>query len=115
MAHYVVRISLPLFALRTVACFLLKRLIAMRATRVPIYVQPRAAKTEIAGLYDGCVKVRLAAPPADGAANKALIEFIAQRLGVAKSRVRLISGESSRRKLIEIDGVSQEAVAAALQ
>ena len=87
----------------------------MHSTRITVYVQPRAAKTEIAGLHDGYVKVRIAAPPADGAANKALIEFIARRLGIAKSNVRLIGGESSRRKLIEIVGVSQEAVAAALQ
>lgn len=87
----------------------------MQSSRVSIYVQPRAARTEFAGLHDGCIKVRLAAPPVDGAANKALVDFIAQRLGIAKSRVRLVSGESSRRKVIEIDGVSQEAVAAALQ
>ena len=88
---------------------------ALRSARITVYVQPRAAKTEIAGLHDGCIKFRIAAPPADGAANKALIEFIARRLGIAKSNVRLIGGESSRRKLIEIVGVSQEAVAAALQ
>ena len=87
----------------------------MQSARVTVYVQPRAAKTETAGLHDGCIKIRIAAPPADGAANRALMEFVAQRLGIAKSRVRLIAGESSRRKVIEIDGVSQEAVAAALQ
>lgn len=87
----------------------------MQSARVTVYVQPRAAKTETAGLHDGCIKIRIAAPPADGAANRALMEFVAQRLGIAKSRVRLIAGESSRRKVIEVDGVSQDAVAAALQ
>lgn len=87
----------------------------MQPCRVTLYVQPRASKTEVAGSHDGCIKVRVAAPPADGAANRALIEFVAQRLGIAKSRVRLVSGESSRRKIVEIDGVSQDTVAAALQ
>ena len=87
----------------------------MQSCRVTLYIQPRASKTEIAGAHDGCIKLRVAAPPVDGAANKALLEFVADRLGIAKSRVRLVAGESSRRKVVEIDGVSQEAVAAALQ
>ena len=84
------------------------------ASRISIYVQPRANKTMIAGLHDGCVKVRLAAPPVDGAANAALIEFVAERLGVAKSRVRIVTGQTSRRKVVEVDGVSAEQLAHAL-
>ena len=84
------------------------------ASRVSIYVQPRASKTMLAGMHDGCVKVRLAAPPVDGAANAALIEFIAESLKVAKSRVRIVSGETSRRKVVEVDGVSAEQLTAAL-
>jgi uncharacterized protein (TIGR00251 family) len=84
------------------------------ASRVSIYVQPRASKTMLAGMHDGCVKVRLAAPPVDGAANAALIEFIADSLKVAKSRVRIVSGETSRRKVVEVDGVSAEQLTAAL-
>lgn len=66
-------------------------------------------------MHDGCVKIRLAAPPVAGAANAALVEFIGQRLGVPKSRVRVVAGLASRRKVVEIDGASREAVAAALQ
>lgn len=66
-------------------------------------------------MHDGAIKIRLAAPPVDGAANAALIEFVAERLGVAKSRVRLVSGTSSRRKVLEIEGVDEATVAAALQ
>jgi uncharacterized protein (TIGR00251 family) len=84
------------------------------AARISIYVQPRASKTMVAGMHDGCVKVRLAAPPVDGAANAALIEFVAERLGLAKSRVRIISGQTSRRKVVEVDGVSVDQLAAAL-
>jgi uncharacterized protein (TIGR00251 family) len=83
--------------------------------RIRIYVQPRASKTEAAGVHDGCIKVRLAAPPVDGAANKALIDFMAERLGIAKSRIRLVSGESSRRKVLEIEGLTEEQIAAALK
>jgi uncharacterized protein (TIGR00251 family) len=85
------------------------------SVRISIYVQPRASKTAIAGMHDGSIKIRLAAPPVDGAANAALIEFIAERVGVARSRVRLVSGASSRRKVIEIEGVEAATVAAALQ
>lgn len=68
----------------------------------------------VAGMHDGCVKVRLAAPPVDGAANAALIEFVADALKVAKSRVRIVSGQTSRRKVVEVDGVSAEQLTAAL-
>lgn len=68
----------------------------------------------IAGMHDGCVKVRLAAPPVDGAANAALVEFVAECLGIAKSRVRIVSGQSSRRKIVEVDGVSTERLAEVL-
>lgn len=83
--------------------------------RISLYVQPRASKTAIVGMHDGCIKVRLAAPPVDGAANAALIEFVAVQLGIAKSRVRLVSGASSRRKVIEIEGVDEATVAASLR
>ena len=76
--------------------------------RVEIYVQPRAQRTEVAGMHDGRIKVRLAAPPVDGAANAELVAFIAQRLGIAKSKVRVVGGATSRRKLVEIDDVDEE-------
>lgn len=82
--------------------------------RIAVHVQPKASRTEIAGTHDGCLKIRLAAPPVDGAANTALIEFIAKRLGIAKSRVRIVSGAASRRKLVEIDA-PKEAVDAAMR
>jgi uncharacterized protein (TIGR00251 family) len=82
--------------------------------RIAVHVQPKASRTEIAGMHDGCIRIRLAAPPVDGAANTALIEFIAKRLGIAKSRVRIASGASSRRKIVEIDA-PREAVEAAMR
>ena len=85
------------------------------AARINVYVQPRASKTTVAGMHDGCVKIRLAAPPVDGAANVALVEFIAAQLNIAKSRVRIVSGSSSRRKVVEVDAVTAEQLAAALR
>ena len=68
-----------------------------------LHVQPGARQTEIAGLHGEALKIRLAAPPVDGKANAALIEFVAERLGVAKSAIRLKSGQTSRRKVLEIE------------
>ncbi len=65
-------------------------------------------------MHDGVIKIRIAAPAVENAANLALIEFIAQRLGVAKRCVRVMSGGGSRRKVLELDGVSAELIAAAL-
>ena len=84
------------------------------SARINVYVQPRASKTAVVGMHDGCVRIRLAAPPVDGAANAALIEFVADRLGVAKSRVRITAGLTSRRKTVEVDGVTAEKLAGSL-
>jgi uncharacterized protein (TIGR00251 family) len=86
----------------------------MPSARLDIYIQPRASKTELAGLHGGAIKIRVAAPPVDNAANRALIEFIAHRLGVAKSCVRIVSGSTGRRKVLEVDGMTADAVAAQL-
>jgi uncharacterized protein len=75
-----------------------------------LHVQPGARKTEIAGLHGDSLKVRLAAPPVDGKANECLIDFLAGRLGVARTCVELVSGSTSRRKRLRISGVSVEAV-----
>ena len=86
----------------------------MSAIRVDVYVQPRASKTALAGTHDGCVKIRLAAPPVDGAANAELIEFVAERLGIARSRVTVVAGLSGRRKVLEIEDVTLDAFHAAM-
>ncbi len=86
----------------------------MPSIRLEVYVQPRASRTELAGRHDGVIKIRIAAPAVENAANLALIDFIAQRLGIAKRCVRVVSGASSRRKVLELDGVSADLLAAAL-
>lgn len=72
-------------------------------TTLTLHIQPGAKKTEVAGLYGDALKIRLAAPPVDGKANAALIEFVAERLGLAKSSVSLKSGQTSRRKVLAVD------------
>ncbi len=82
---------------------------------VEVHAVPRAAKTVLAGLHGGRVKVTLAAPPADGAANEALIAFFARALGVAKRDVEVTRGETSREKTVAIRGVTAAAVRALLE
>jgi uncharacterized protein len=65
---------------------------------IRIRAQPGAKRTEVAGLYGDCLKVRLASPPVDGKANECLIEFLAQCLGVKRGQVTITRGLSSRRK-----------------
>jgi uncharacterized protein len=67
---------------------------------------PRASRSAIEGVRQGALLVRLAAPPLAGAANTALLEIIADRLGVPRRRVRLVSGERSRSKRVQVLGVS---------
>jgi uncharacterized protein len=86
----------------------------MPPVRLDVYIQPRASKTELAGLHDGVVKIRIAAPAIENAANQALVEFVAQQLGIAKRCVRVVAGGTSRRKVLEIDGVTADAIAAKL-
>lgn len=71
--------------------------------RLEIAVVTNARRTEAAGLHDGALRVRLAARPIDGAANDALRRWLAGALGIAPSRVRLLRGETSRRKQWEVE------------
>jgi uncharacterized protein YggU (UPF0235/DUF167 family) len=65
-------------------------------------------------MHDGVIKIRIAAPAVENAANRALMDFIAQQLGIAKRCVRVVGGDASRRKLLEIDGVTAAVIAATL-
>lgn len=67
-----------------------------------LHIQPGAKKTEFAGLHGDALKIRLAAPPVDGKANEALLKFVAETLGMAKTAVSLKSGHTSRRKVLEV-------------
>jgi uncharacterized protein len=80
-----------------------------------VRVQPRASKDEIAGEMAGALKVRLQAPAVEDRANEALIEFLARLLKTPKSAVRILSGERSRSKRLEIRGVTPQQILALLE
>ncbi|SRR5216684_2904317 len=85
-----------------------------RAVIFSLRVQPRASKDEIAGELGGALKVRLRAPAVEDRANEALVEFLADLLKRPKSAVRILSGERSRTKRVEIHGVTREQILALL-
>jgi uncharacterized protein (TIGR00251 family) len=75
-----------------------------------VRVQPRASKDEIAGEIGGALRVRLRAPAVEDRANEALVGFLAQLLKRPRSAVRILSGERSRTKRIEVGGVTQRQI-----
>lgn len=78
--------------------------------RLRVRAQPRASRTEVMGEHDGALRIRVAAPPVDGAANDELRRFLARRLGVPQSAVIVASGDTGRTKVIEISGVDAATV-----
>jgi uncharacterized protein (TIGR00251 family) len=77
------------------------------AVRFTVRVQPRASTSEIAGVVGDALKVRLQAPPVDGAANEALVAFLADELGVPKRDVRVVTGHTARTKVVEVVGIDR--------
>ena len=71
--------------------------------RIAVHVQPGARVSEVLGAVGDALKIRLNAPPVDGKANEALIAFISEKLGVRQRDVRILRGQTSRQKLIDID------------
>ena len=72
------------------------------AVIVDIHVIPNASRTQADGLHDGALRVRLHAPPVDGKANAALVDWLADAIGIAKSHVEVIRGQTSKRKQLRI-------------
>ena len=72
-----------------------------------VRVVPRSSRSEIVGEHDGTLKVRLASPPVDGAANAELVKLLAKTFGVSRSDVEIVAGETSKRKRIKIANLSQ--------
>lgn len=77
-----------------------------RGVTLTVRVVPRAHKSEITGLHGEALKVRLAAPPVEGAANRALVAFLADCLGLRPQQVRIEGGERSRQKRVRIEGLT---------
>ena len=78
--------------------------------KIPLQVYPGAGRNEVMGFTEGILRVRIAAPPVKGKANKELVAFLAQLLGVGKGSINIVKGHTSRNKLITIDGLSREDV-----
>jgi uncharacterized protein (TIGR00251 family) len=77
---------------------------------VSMLVQPNAGRNEVVGFEDGVLRVRIAAPPVKGKANRELIDFLGKRLGVSKRSITIEKGLTSRRKVIGVEGLSRDEV-----
>lgn len=84
------------------------------AVRVTVRVQPRASRARIDGVHGEAWRIRVQAPPVEGAANEAVCDLLAETLQLPKRRVRIVSGTSARTKVVEIDDVSADLVRARL-
>ena len=76
--------------------------------RLALRVSPNAGRNEISGYKEGVLQVKVAAAPVKGKANKALTDLLAERLGIRKSAITIIKGETSRNKVVLINGISSE-------
>ncbi|MFN2183571.1 MAG: DUF167 domain-containing protein [Anaerolineae bacterium] len=85
------------------------------AVAFSVRVVPRASRNKIAGIHDGAVRIRLTAPPVEGAANEALISFLSSVLRVPKRDIELVSGQTARNKVVSVSGLSAEEVEARLR
>ncbi len=90
------------------------RLAADGRITLTLHIQPGAKSSAVCGQHGEALKIRLAAPPVDGKANAALLAFLADALGVSRQAVKLISGDSNRRKRVEVTGTTAAAVNALL-
>ena len=75
-----------------------------------VRVVPRASKSEIVGEHDGALKVRIAVPPVEGAANAELVKILAKTFGVSKTQVEIVAGETSKTKQIKVVGGNMESL-----
>jgi uncharacterized protein (TIGR00251 family) len=81
---------------------------------VDVYVQPRSSRSEIVGVHDGALRIRITAPPVEGAANATIVDLLSRATGVRKSDIEIVSGQSSRRKRVLIRGANAHEVSARL-
>jgi uncharacterized protein len=80
-----------------------------------VHVQPRASRSEICGVQEGELRLRLTSPPVEDAANRQCVELIAKALGVAKSKVSIKSGAKSRHKVVRVEGVQPDTLLSLLK
>ena len=81
----------------------------------PVKVQPKASRDQVVGYREGVLQLRVTAPPDKGRANAAVVSLLAEALGVAKSSVRIVRGQTSRDKVVTVESLSPEEVRGILQ
>jgi uncharacterized protein len=79
-----------------------------------VRVQPRASANEIVGVHGDALKIRLTAPPVEGAANDLLVKFLADTLDIPTRAITIVAGASSRTKVVELEGITEERVSRAM-
>lgn len=79
--------------------------------RLLVHIQPQAPKNEIVGLFNGRLKIKIKAPPVDGAANTELIRFLAKLLGLKQNALEITAGQTSRQKTVRLQAQNQESSA----
>jgi len=82
----------------------------MEEARISVKVQPGASKNELLGLKGDVLRLKIAAPPEKGKANKELVDFLSQRLGIPKADIAIVSGHTSRQKVVSVIGLSREEI-----
>lgn len=75
---------------------------------VSVYVVPRSSRTEIVGIYENSLKIKLKSPPVDNEANKELVRFLAQKLKISKSNINITSGHLNKRKVLTLSGCTSK-------
>ncbi len=80
------------------------------AIELTVSVVPRSSRCEIAGIHNNALRIKLTSPPVDNEANKQCCEFIAKQLGIARRQVAIIRGQTSRHKVLRIEGVVEQEV-----
>ena len=88
--------------------------ISEEVVKITLRVRPGAAVSEVVGVSDGVWQVKVVAPPVKGQANRELVDFLSRRLGVARSRVVIVQGNTARDKVVAISGLSREEIAGRL-
>jgi uncharacterized protein len=87
----------------------------LEQSKISVQVQPGASKNKIMSFQDGVWRIRIAAPPVEGKANKQLIQFLSDCLGIPKSSITVDKGQTSKRKIVAVLGMNEEAVQQRLQ
>ena len=82
--------------------------------KISIKVQPNSNRNEVVGVVNGVWKIKIAAPPDKGKANKELVDFLSELLDIKKDRINILRGQTSHNKIVEIEGLSAETLSAGM-